>query len=62
MWIDIKQDNILFTRSTLTTDGKFDAARILDPDNVVLIDYGTGRLILELISGCFSDQIEQQYL
>ncbi|KAI0793058.1 kinase-like domain-containing protein [Irpex lacteus] len=28
-------------RGTLTPDGKFDAARILDPDNVVLIDYGT---------------------
>lgn len=55
MWVDIKQDNILFTRSTLTADGKFDAARMLDPENIVLIDYGTGKLIFELISGPFSD-------
>ncbi|KAI0084866.1 kinase-like protein [Irpex rosettiformis] len=38
---DIKPDNILFRRSALTPDGMFDAERIFDHDNVVLIDYGT---------------------
>ncbi|KAI0084867.1 kinase-like protein [Irpex rosettiformis] len=38
---DIKPDNILFRRSTLTSDGEFDTDRVFDPDNVVLIDYDT---------------------
>ncbi|KAI0084869.1 kinase-like protein [Irpex rosettiformis] len=38
---DIKPDNILFRRSTLSSDGVFDTARILDHDNIVLIDLGT---------------------